>query len=74
MNNITTQIGIKDRLLSLFDQLMTDTDIIPAAFKKVANNLVRSYLEKADPASLRGVVENIRDQVIPWLLNDDPNQ
>ena len=74
MSNIATRIGIKDRLLSLFDQLMEDTDIIPAAFKKVANNLVRSYLVKADPDSLRGVIENIRDQVIPWLLNDDPDQ
>jgi len=67
----TTEAPIIKRLRALFEQLMNEGDVIPAAFKPVAKNLVEGYIRKADPDQIKNIVIRIRDEIIPWILRDD---
>ena len=65
---------IRKRLRALFESLMSESDIIPAAFKPVARKMIEGYLEKSDPEQVRSIIIRIRDEIIPWILQDDPNK
>jgi hypothetical protein len=69
---INTQPQIIARIRALFDSLMNESDAIPKAFKPAARNLVEGYLKKADPEQIRAIIEKVRDEVIPWILHDEP--
>lgn len=58
------------RLRTLFESLMNESSVIPAAFKPMARNLVENYLKKANPAEVRAIIERVRDEVIPWILRE----
>ena len=75
MNNVTTQqTTIVDRLGALFNAMVKDSDFIPPMLRPTVNNLVRGYLDKATPADLKKIVTQIRDEVIPYLLEDEDNK
>lgn len=69
MNNTIQTETIKNKVEKLFNQLMKDAPI-PAAFIPAARNLVVGYLKRADEGQLRTVIEGIRSEVIPWLLDE----
>jgi len=51
---------------------MNESDAIPKTFKPVARNLVEGYLKKADPEQIREIITRVRDEVIPWILAEEP--
>lgn len=63
---------IINRLRALFESLMNESTAIPKAFKPAAKNLVEGYLAKTNPAEVRAIIERVRDEVIPWILTDEP--
>lgn len=62
------KFDIVQKLESLFNEILKDSDFIPAMLRPTVVNLVKGYLQKADPAQVRGIVQKIYDEVLPWLL------
>lgn len=60
--------NIVQKLESLFNEILKDSDFIPAMLRPTIVNLVRGYLAKADPKQVREVIERIDKEVLPWLL------
>jgi len=67
------ELTIVDRLESLFTIMVKDSGFIPAMLRPTLNQLVNGYLQKATPAELKKIVTQIRDEVIPYLLEDEDN-
>ena len=64
----TRQITIIDKLESLFNEILKDSDFIPAMLRPTVTNLVKGYLAKADPTQVREIIKRIDEEILPWLL------
>lgn len=62
------KFDILQKLESLFNEILKDADVIPAMLRPTVTNLVKGYLAKADPRQVRAIVQKIKDEVLPWLL------
>jgi hypothetical protein len=62
------KFDILQKLESLFNEILKDADVIPAILRPTVVNLVKGYLVKADPKQVRAIVQRIKDEVLPWLL------
>lgn len=64
--------SIAERLYKLLSTILKDNSVIPAMYHSIILNLVRPYLQKASDSELREMIQKLRDEIIPWILND-PN-
>ena len=62
------KFDIVQKLESLFNEILKDSDIIPPMLRPTVVNLVKGYLQKADPAQVRAIIERIDKEIFPWLL------
>lgn len=62
------KFDIVQKLESLFNEILKDSDVIPPMLRPTVVNLVKGYLQKADPAQVRAIVERIDKEIFPWLL------
>ena len=62
---------IAERIYSLLQTLLEDGTMIPKMYHPIIENLIKSYLKKANDAQLKKVIEKLRDELIPWVLNGD---
>jgi hypothetical protein len=69
-NQAVVKPNIIDRLESLFNVMVKDSDFIPKMLRPTINNLVAGYLQKATPSDVRKIIVQIRDDVIPYLLEE----
>jgi hypothetical protein len=71
MMNVKEETTVNQRLLSVFQAMMSDPDIkIPKAFIPVAKNLVENFLKNADEENLRKIITDLRDNLLPWVLGE----
>lgn len=73
MNNqaVTPQApgaNVIQKLESLFNEVMKDSDFIPAILRPTVKNLVSGYLAKADPTQVKKIIRDLDETIIPWLL------
>lgn len=64
--------SIANRLYQLLSTILKDNSVIPAMYHSIILNLVRPYLQKASDSDLSEMILKLRDEIIPWILND-PN-
>jgi len=64
--------SIANRLYQLLSTILKDNSVIPAMYHSIILNLVRPYLQKASDSELSEMILKLRDEIIPWILND-PN-
>ncbi len=64
--------SIANRLYQLLSTILKDNSVIPAMYHSIILNLVRPYLQKASDSELREMILKLKDEIIPWILND-PN-
>lgn len=64
--------SIANRLYQLLSTILKDNSVIPSMYHSIILNLVRPYLQKANDSELSEMILKLRDEVIPWILND-PN-
>lgn len=62
--------NIIKRIESLFNTMMADADFIPSAMRPLVMSLVKNYLGRAKQDDIRLIILSVRDEIIPWLLND----
>ena len=62
--------NIANRLYQLLSTILKDSSVIPAMYHGVILNLVRPYLQKASESELSEMILKLRDEIIPWILND----
>jgi len=61
--------GIASRIYALLQSILEDGTMIPKMYHPVIENLIKSYLKKANDEQLKKVIEKLRDELIPWVLN-----
>lgn len=64
----TPKFDIIQKLESLFNEIIKDSDVIPALLRPTVVNLVKGYLTKADPEEVRAIIQRIDKEIFPWLL------
>ena len=64
--------SIANRLYQLLSTILKDNSVIPSMYHSIILNLVRPYLQKASDSELSEMILKLRDEIIPWILND-PN-
>ena len=62
--------NIANRLYQLLSTILKDSSVIPSMYHGVILNLVRPYLQKASESELSEMILKLRDEIIPWILND----
>lgn len=62
---------IADRLFKLLSAILADGSTVPAMYHPVILNMVKPYLKKTDDSQLRAMIEKLRDEIIPWILDGD---
>lgn len=65
---------IGERLFSLLQTILEDGTAIPAMYHPIIESLVKNYLKKASEKQLREVIEKLRNELIPWILDEHTNQ
>ena len=71
----TTQNSIKERIPALLTSVLEGSNI-GKAYHPVIKNMVVNFLKGTSDSEIRELVENFRDEIIPWLLgesNDNTN-
>lgn len=61
------------RLFALLQSILEDGTAIPAMYHPIVESLVKNYLKKADDSQLREVIVKLRDELIPWILDEHKN-
>lgn len=61
---------IKDRLFALLQSVMENSNFNKAFFPMIMN-MAKSFLSNVNDDDLRDGIEQLRDKMIPWVLNGD---
>ena len=61
--------GIASRIYALLQSILEDGTMIPKMYHPIIDNLIKSYLKRANEAQLKKVIEKLRDELIPWVLD-----
>lgn len=70
MTNKNNDPGIKDRIRGLLKSVLEDSDI-GKMYHPVIIRMVDNFLTNADESNIIELIENFRDEIIPWLLTGD---
>lgn len=54
--------------MGLMDTMLTDSKI-PPVYHGVIRNLVNNYLKNANEAELRTLLTQLKDVILPWVIN-----
>lgn len=65
---------IGKRLLALLAEILDSGSVIPSMYHGVILGMVKPYLQKTDDSTLRTMIERLRDEIIPWILDGNKNQ
>lgn len=69
MVTLTESTTIKSRLLALLKTVLEDSRV-NRAYHPVIMNLVNGFLAKTGDAEIREGILKMRDEIIPWILNE----
>lgn len=62
---------IRERLEWFMRNMLSDSDI-PKMYHPIILNLAKGYFERTKDEDTRRILNEIRKEVIPWLINGEP--
>ncbi len=66
-------VTIKDRLRATMALFLEDSHFDPLLSKAITA-LANNFLKNASEEDIRGAVQHLRDDVLPYILGEDENQ
>lgn len=64
--------SLRDKLKALLSVFLDDSKLDPIT-KKLILNIANNFFQKATDEDIRSAIEKLRDDVIPFILNNDEN-